>query len=117
MPIELIGRAVYALLVVLLILFGLAWLAQRIKRGSVVAGTRRRLVSIIETTLVGPTAALHVVKVGERYYLIGSGASGFSLLTEVPEASAAAWLATQAHEPSATPAALTDLLRRLRPRR
>ena len=91
--------------------FRLAWIAQRVKRGQLVTGTKRRLVSVIETTLIGPSTALHVIKVGEQFFLVGNGASGFSFLTEVPADVAGAWLLAQASETTETPPLLQDFLR------
>ena len=42
-----------------------------------------RLVSVIETTPLSPTASLHVVKLGERYHVIALSSGTVSLLSEI----------------------------------
>jgi hypothetical protein len=42
-----------------------------------------RLVNVIETTPLSPTASLHVVKLGETYHVITLSAGAMSLLTQI----------------------------------
>jgi flagellar biogenesis protein FliO len=44
---------------------------------------RARCVNLVETTLLTPGAALHVVTVGSRHYLLGSATGGVSSLAEL----------------------------------
>ena len=55
-----------------------------LNRGRIVAATGRRLVTVIETAPLTQHAAVHVVKVGDRYYLVGGGASGVTHIADVP---------------------------------
>lgn len=48
------------------------------------------LVRILQTTMLSPQAALHVVQIAERCYLIGSGAGHVSLIAELSNRSSAA---------------------------
>jgi flagellar biosynthetic protein FliO len=52
-------------------------------------GVRTRRLSVVETLRLSPRQSLHLVRVGERYLLIGASESQVSLLTEVTELPAA----------------------------
>jgi flagellar biogenesis protein FliO len=87
MPVNSISLAlnvVWALALVVLLLFAMAYIARALQRGRVVMTSGRRLVSTIESTGLAQNVAVHVVKVGERYYLVGGGTAGVSLLAELP---------------------------------
>jgi len=76
-------QVVWALLLVVLLLFTMAYAARALQRGRVVLSTGRRLVTTIESTALAQNVAVHVVKVAERYYLVGGGSAGVSLLAEL----------------------------------
>jgi flagellar biogenesis protein FliO len=75
--------AAYAikLAVVAAVLAALYALARFLRRSAVFLRGPRRRVDVIESTLLGPNAALHVIRVGERYLLLGSG--GLNKLAEL----------------------------------
>ncbi|MFZ1017755.1 MAG: flagellar biosynthetic protein FliO [Candidatus Cybelea sp.] len=75
--------AAYAikLAVVAAVLAALYALARFLRRSAVFLRGPRRRVDVIESTLLGPNAALHVIRVGERYLLLGSG--GLKKLAEL----------------------------------
>lgn len=83
-----------ALLVVALMLAGLWVIVRGLARGRILASADRRLVSVLESTVVSQHASLHVVKVGTRYLLIGGG-SALSLLSELQPDEVDAWLSQQ----------------------
>ena len=65
-------------------------------RGVVMARARAtphggRLVDILETTLLPNASSLHVVRVGDRYVVVGRSAGMVALVCDVPEASVVAW--------------------------
>lgn len=47
---------------------------------------RGRCLTVVETTALSPHAALHVVEIGSRRFLLGSAAGGISSLAELTEA-------------------------------
>lgn len=75
-------RFLAAFAVIALALFGFSMLSRNGAR----VGTflrRGRIVEVVETTPLPHAASLHVVKVGDAYYVIGRTDHGISLLTEV----------------------------------
>ena len=83
MNLAFVFQVVWALALVTLLLVGMAYVARAIQRGRVVVGTGRRLVSTIESAILAQNVTVHVVKVAGRYYLVGGGTGGVSLLAEL----------------------------------
>jgi len=46
-------------------------------------GAANRCVVVVETTMLSPQAALHLLRVGERYLLVGSASTGIAVLAEL----------------------------------
>lgn len=84
-----------ALIVVALMLAGLWVIVRGLARGRILASADRRLVSVLESTVVSQHASLHVVKVGARYLLIGGGSAQLNLLSELQPDEVDAWLSQQ----------------------
>jgi flagellar biogenesis protein FliO len=78
-------HVVQAFAIVALLLAGLIYLGRTFQRGRLVAGGRR-LVTTIESTALAQNVTVHVLRVGERYYLVGGGSAGIALLSELPAA-------------------------------
>ena len=76
-------RAFEALCIVAVVLLGLAYLAKSVQRGRVVASTGKRLVTTVESTALAQNVAVHVVRVGGKYFLVGGGSAGVSMLSEL----------------------------------
>ncbi len=76
-------QAVWAFALIGFLLFLLAYAARSLQRGRVVLSTGRRLVTTVESTALAQNVAVHVVKVADRYYLVGGGSAGVSLLAEL----------------------------------
>ncbi|HEY0395493.1 MAG TPA: flagellar biosynthetic protein FliO [Candidatus Elarobacter sp.] len=74
----------WVLAVVGLLLLGLTYAVRTLNRGRLVAGSGRRLVSVVESAAVSQHSAVHVIKVGDRYYLIGGGSAGVTHIADVP---------------------------------
>ena len=89
------AQYILALVVVALMLFGLYTVVRALGRGRLVTSTDRRLVTVIESTFLAQNTTLHVVKVGERYYLLGGGSGHVSTLAEVPAEQVDPWLREQ----------------------
>lgn len=108
------GQYILALLVVALMLFGLYTVVRALGRGRLVASTDRRLVTVVESTFLAQNTALHVVKVGERFYLIGGGSGHVNTLAEVPAEQVEPWLRDQRTLFAQQTQSLTGFLRQLR---
>ena len=65
-----------ALFVIGLMLLGLWVLVRGLSRGRIFASASKRMVTVLESTALAQHVAVHVVKVGERYLLIGGGNNG-----------------------------------------
>lgn len=82
-----------SLVLVLAVILGLAWLAQRLK---LTPGRRSGALSILAEVPVGPKELVVLLQVGDRQALVGVGADGVRSLAlmgavvEVPEAAPAA---------------------------
>lgn len=105
---------VLALLVVALMLFGLYTVVRALGRGRLVASSDRRLVTVVESTFIAQNTALHVVKVGERYYLIGGGSGHVNTLAEVPPEQVDPWMREQRTLFAAQTQTITGFLKHLR---
>jgi flagellar biogenesis protein FliO len=85
-----------ALVVVALMLLGLWVVVRGLSRGRIFASASRRMVTVLESTMLSQHVAVHVVKVGERYMLVGGGNNGtLALLADLPPEEVDAWLAAQ----------------------
>lgn len=72
------------LAIVALILAGLYVIAGKLRQTRLFARAGRRM-SVLESMMLSQHAAVHVVRVGRRYFLIGSGTGGISALAEFAE--------------------------------
>jgi len=84
MDIAFIFKVVWAFALVALLLLALTYIVRTLSRGRLVVAANRKLVSVVESTFVAQNVTLHVIKVGERYYLIGGGAAGITKIDEIP---------------------------------
>lgn len=109
-----IANYILALLVVALMLFGLYTVVRALGRGRLVASTDRRLVTVIESTVLAQNTTLHVVKAGDRYYLIGGGSGHVSTLAEVPAEQVDPWLQEQRNLFGQQTQSIAGFLRQLR---
>ncbi len=86
---------IVALVVVALMLGGLYAVVRGLARGRVLLSTSKRIVTVIESTALSQRSAVHVVKVGKKYYLIGASEGHVSTLGELDNDELDAWLAEQ----------------------
>ncbi len=91
-------RMLGSLAVIVAMLFALQFFARTSTRRMGTGGDGR-LVSVIETTMLPGAASLHVVRVAERYILLGRSGSHIATLSEIPSASVDAWLAARLASP------------------
>ena len=99
-----------ALLIVALMLSGLYIIVRGLARGRIFASAGRRLVTVIESTALSQHVNVHVVKVGERYLLVGGANGSVSTLAELSADEVEAWLAAQREGIAAQRSSLMALL-------
>jgi flagellar biogenesis protein FliO len=104
----------FALLVVALLLGGLYAVVRGLARGRILVSADRRLVTVLESTVLGQHSLLHVIKVGTRYYLIGGGQGHVNSLAELPPEEVEAWLEAQRTLLRTTQRSLADVVKSLR---
>jgi flagellar biogenesis protein FliO len=84
-----------ALTIVALMLAGLYIIVRSLARGRVFASANRRMVTVLESTMLSQHSSVHVLKVGERYMLVGGSNGNVSMLAELPGNDVEAWLAQE----------------------
>lgn len=72
-------------LAIVALVLGALYLAARRLRQTRLFAPSGRLVNVLESTMLSQHAALHVVSVGSRCFLIGSAAGGVTRLAELGE--------------------------------
>jgi flagellar biogenesis protein FliO len=95
MDIGFIFKVAWAFGLVGVLLFGLTYAVRALSRGRLVVAANRKLVTVVESTFLAQNVTLHVVKVGESFYLVGGGSAGVTKIDDVPAAVAAPWLDEQ----------------------
>jgi len=114
MTVDIIVRSVWAFAVVALLLVGLTYVVRSLNRGRIVAATGRRLVTVVESTFLAQNVTLHVVKVGDRYYLVGGGSAGVTHIADVPSDVVDPYIETQRKALGEQRDAVLRLLQRFR---
>lgn len=84
MDIAFVLKVVWAFSLVGLIMVAMMYVGRAVQRGRIVASVGRRLVSTIESTALAQNVTVHVVRVADKYFLVGGGSGGVSLLSELP---------------------------------
>jgi flagellar biogenesis protein FliO len=84
MNIAFVLQIIWAFALVALLLVGMAYVARALQRGRLVTSVGRRLVSTVESTALAQHVTVHIVRVGGKYFLVGGGSAGVSLLAELP---------------------------------
>lgn len=103
-----------ALVVVALMLGGLYAVVRGLARGRILASADRRLVSVLESTVLSQHAAVHVVKAGTKYLLLGASNGGVTTLGELPAEDVESWLKGQRSLLGAQRASFADAFKYLR---
>jgi flagellar biogenesis protein FliO len=70
------------LAVVALVLVSLYFLARKLRAMRLFTRAGRRL-NVVESAMLSPHAALHIVRVGCRYFLVGTGSGGVTRIAEI----------------------------------
>jgi|SRR5579862_3357679 len=82
MPLAFWGAYAVRLAIVALILGALYFLARRLRDTKIFARHGRR-VDVLESAMLSQQAALHLVRVDARYFLIGSAAAAVTRIAEL----------------------------------
>ncbi|HTX03252.1 MAG TPA: flagellar biosynthetic protein FliO [Candidatus Acidoferrales bacterium] len=77
-------RAISALALVALLLYGLFWAVRFLSQGKLVALGQARLVVVVESTFLAQNTSVHVVRIAGRYYLVGASSGHVALISELP---------------------------------
>ncbi len=83
MDVAFTGHYVFGLLVVAVVLAALWLAAQKVRAGSFLPGTEKRLFRVMQSTLLSPDTLVHVVKIADRYYALGGGRGTLCVLCEL----------------------------------
>ncbi|HEV3155118.1 MAG TPA: flagellar biosynthetic protein FliO [Candidatus Baltobacteraceae bacterium] len=109
-----IGQYMLALFVVALMLFGLYSVVRALSRGRLVTSTNKRLITVVESTFLAQNTTLHVVKAGERYFMLGGGSGHVATLAEIPAEQVEPWMREQRNLFTAQTQTITGFLKQLR---
>jgi flagellar biogenesis protein FliO len=107
-------KIVWAFALIAALLVALTYIVRLLSRGRLVVAANRKLVTVVDSTLVAQNVSLHVIKVGERYYLVGGGAAGITKIDDVPAEIAAPWLDEQKRMLGGSRDAVVNLVRRFK---
>lgn len=84
MDVAFVLQVIWAFVLIALLLFAMTYIARTIHRGRLVVNAGRRLVSTIESTALAQNVTVHVVRVADKYLLLGGGTGGVNLISELP---------------------------------
>lgn len=85
MDIAFVLKVIWAFALIAMVLVAMMYVARAIHRGRIVQGVSgKRLVSTIESTLLAQNVTVHVIRVADKYFLVGGGSAGVALLAELP---------------------------------
>ena len=76
-------RAISALALVALLLYGLFWIVRLLSQGRLLTLGQSRLVSVVESTVLSQHASVHVVRIAGKYYLVGASNGHVALISEL----------------------------------
>ena len=108
------------ILLVLLLVLGGCWLFTRWAgtglAGQMITPAGQRQMKVLERLPVGKDQALLVVQLADRFFLLGSSPSGFSLLAELTEEEGALWTCPPASggRPGRAPLDFQEWMRKFR---
>jgi flagellar biogenesis protein FliO len=114
MDILFVVRVVSAFALVALLLVGMTYVVRALARGRLIVSANRKLVTVVESTFVAQNVTLHVIKVANRYYLVGGGSAGITKIDEVPADVAQSWMDEQKRTLGGQRDAVVKLMKRFR---
>jgi len=109
-----VERLLAACVVIALVLGGLHYGGRLAPRSSVSPRRYGSLLAIVETAFLPGAASLHVIRVCERYYVVGRSGAHIEALAEIPAEDVASQRQRCAQPAVPTLEALRDVFRRLR---
>jgi flagellar biogenesis protein FliO len=112
--VDVVFHVLWAFAVIALLLVGLTYAARALNRGRLVSAAGKRLVTVVESTVLAQNTSVHVVKVGDRYYLIGGGSAGVTHIADVPSDAVDPYIETQRKALGEQRDAVLRLLQRFR---
>ncbi|MDR3092215.1 MAG: flagellar biosynthetic protein FliO [Clostridiales bacterium] len=77
------GQALSMLVILAVLIFGGIWLVKVISRVKI-TGAFGGNICVIEGVGIGIGCSLHIIRAGNKYFLIGAGKESISLLAEIP---------------------------------
>ena len=95
MDIAFVLKVAWAFALVALLLLALTYAVRALSRGRLIVAANRKLVTVVESTFLAQNVTLHVVKVGDQFYLLGGGSAGITKIGDVPAELAQSWLEEQ----------------------
>lgn len=107
-------HAIWALALIALLLLGMTYAVRLLNRGRIVITAERRLVTVIESTALNQHSSVHVVKVADRYVLVGGGSAGVTHIADVPADVVEPYIETQRKALGDQRDAVLRLLKRFR---
>jgi flagellar biogenesis protein FliO len=107
-------RAISALALVALLLYGLFWVVRLLSQGRMLALGQSRLVSVIESSFLSQHNSVHVVRIGRRYFLVGAGSGTVALISELPAEDVEPFIESQRAAVRVQTARLTALFKKRR---
>jgi flagellar biogenesis protein FliO len=116
MDILFLARVVSAFALVALLLVGMTFVVRALSRGRLIVAANRKLVTVVESTFVAQNVTLHVIKVANRYFLVGGGSAGITKIDEIPAEFAQEWMDEQKRTLGNQRAAVVKFMHRLRAR-
>ena len=116
MELAAIGRLVAACIVIAFVLGGVQLVATRLGRASLGVRGGTRLVSLVDTTPLPGAASLHVIRIAERYFVVGRSSSSLQTLAEIPTAEIDRWHTSRGTAGASAVAPICRFARRLRGR-
>jgi flagellar biogenesis protein FliO len=107
-------RAISALALIALLLWGLYWGVRFVSHGRLLTLGRNRLVSVVESTFLAQNTSVHVMKIGTRYYLVGASSGHVALICEIPRDEVEPFIESQRQALSLQAARIGGLFKRRR---
>lgn len=80
---DLLGAMLVPTLIVLIAAYATIRLLRTLNRRVAAGSSRTQLLELVDTLSLTGSGVVHIVRLGERYLLVGAGGGGLSLLTEL----------------------------------
>jgi flagellar biogenesis protein FliO len=88
-------KVVWAFALIALMLVAMTYAVRLLARGRLVVAANRKLVTVVESTFLAQNVTVHVLKIGDKYFLVGGGTAGVTKIDEIPADLVGPWLEDQ----------------------